>query len=139
MEIIFEIDIFETEFITRKRRDGTNRFMKGVTQLDFSNNSISDLSALPMACKMLRGKVNLQKNCVHIHIDFFQVDVLNLQNNLIEELDGANFENCSQIKKLILTGNPIKSFNPMIFQKMKRLSSLEIDLHDDACWSTKGK
>ena len=35
--------------------------MKGVTQLDFSNNSISDLSALPMACKMLRGKVNFQK------------------------------------------------------------------------------
>ena len=35
--------------------------MKGVTQLDFSNNSISDLSALPMACKMLRGKVNVEK------------------------------------------------------------------------------
>ena len=56
-----KLSIFETEFITRKRRDGTNRFMKGVTQLDFSNNSISDLSALPMACKMLRGKVNVKK------------------------------------------------------------------------------
>ena len=56
-----KLSIFETEFITRKRRDGTNRFMKGVTQLDFSNNSISDLSALPMACKMLRGKVNFKK------------------------------------------------------------------------------
>lgn len=113
------LPIFSSQF--SDRRDGTNRFMKGVTQLDFSNNSISDLSALPMACKMLRGKV----------------DVLNLKNNSIEELDGANFENCSQIKRLILTGNPIKSFNPMIFQKMKRLSSLEIDFHDDACWSTK--
>ena len=113
--------------------------MKGVTQLDFSNNSISDLSALPMACKMLRGKVNLQKMLFSYKNVFFQVDVLNLQNNSIEELDGANFENCSQIKRLVLTGNPIKSFNPLIFQKMKRLSSLEIDLHDDACWSTKGK
>ena len=65
--------------------------------------------------------------------------MLNLKDNSIAELDAANFENCSQIKRLILTGNPIKSFNPMIFQKMKRLSSLEIDLHDDACWSTKGK
>ena len=54
-------------YITRKRRDGSNRFMKGVTQLDFSNNSISDLSALPMACKMLRGKVNFQKHTREKH------------------------------------------------------------------------
>ena len=41
--------------------------MKGVTQLDFSNNSISDLSALPMACKMLRGKVNFLKHTREKH------------------------------------------------------------------------
>ena len=43
------------------------------------------------------------------------------------------------IKHLILKGNPISTFDPSIFMKMKRLERLYLDDSDEACWSTKGK
>ena len=42
------------------------------------------------------------------------------------------------IKHLILKGNPISTFDPSIFMKMKRLERLYLDDTDEACWSTKG-
>lgn len=121
------IPIITASFIDR--RDGIKKTMKGVSTLDFSNNTISDLSGLPLACKLMRGKI----------------DVLNLENNNVSELFASNFESCNMIKKIILSGNPIRTFDPLIFKNMKRLGNIQIDAgnedaeegDDTICWSTK--
>ena len=74
---------------------------------------------------------------------YIQIDVLNLENNKISELFASNFESCNMIKKIILSGNPIRTFDPNIFKNMKRLGNIQIDSGDDDqdqshCWSTKG-
>jgi len=103
------------------RKSGAIRNYKGISTLDFSNNSISDLTALPQACKLMKGKI----------------DTLNLTNNKISELKKEDFESCMHIKHLILKGNPISTFDPSIFMKMRRLERLYLDDSDEACWSTK--
>ena len=76
-----------------------------------------------------------------------KIDVLNLENNNVSELFASNFESCNMIKKIILSGNPIRTFDPLIFKNMKRLGNIQIDAgnedaeesDDTICWSTKGK
>lgn len=102
------------------RNSGAMINYKGIATLNLANNNISSLSGLSMACKLMKGKI----------------DTLDLTNNKISELKKEDFESCVQIKHLILKGNPIKTFDPSIFMKMRRLEKLYMDYSDDTCWST---
>lgn len=102
------------------RKSGAIINYKGISTLNLSNNNISSLSGLSMACKLMKGKI----------------DTLDLTNNKISELKKEDFESCLHIKHLILKGNPISTFDPSIFMKMRRLEKLYMDYNDESCWST---
>lgn len=102
------------------RTNGAIRQYKGISTLNLANNNISSLSGLSLACKLMKGKI----------------DTLDLTNNKIAELKKEDFESCVHIKNLILKGNPITTFDPSIFMKMRRLERLYLDYSDEACWST---
>lgn len=52
------LPVFSTQFADR--RTGSNTVLKGMKSIDFSNNQISELSAMTMACKLLKGKVSIK-------------------------------------------------------------------------------
>lgn len=112
------LPVFSTQFADR--RTGSNTVLKGMKSIDFSNNQISELSAMTMACKLLKGKA----------------ETINLSNNKISKLTADDFKSCTQIKTLMLTGNPIQSFSGSTFMHLRKLGKVIMSRSNESCWSS---
>lgn len=117
------LPVFSAQF--SDRNTGKNTLLKGAKSIDFSNNTISELSALGMACKLLNGKGKMGK-----------ADTINLSNNKITSISSDAFKSCSQIQTLRITGNPLRSIAGDSFMHMKRLGRVIMSKPDTGCWST---
>jgi len=112
------LPVFSAQFADRKT--GKNVNLKGIKSINFADNEINDLSAMRMACKLLKGKA----------------DTINLSNNKITSLTKDDFQSCSQIKNLHLEGNPITSFNGEVFVHLKKLGKVTLSKGNETCWQS---